>query len=255
MADPLAFLRRWHDDTPGRTPQTFACLRDDQGRCSYNWLADLVQPGEQVLDLCCGDGPLLERIVAAGGQGIGVDASTGELQAARRRLGETATLHQGLAQQLPLPDASVDRVLCHMAFMLLLPVEPVIAEVARVLRPGGRFAAVVGAGPPVDDQATLVELLRRYPWRGGQLGDRRVRDPEALATILGPELGELTAEVRTVRATGSVAAMWEDFLRSYHPALFESAELEELRRDLHVALGDGSAHWGHRLLLLRAARR
>ncbi len=58
--------------------------------------------------------------------------------------GDSVVLVLAEAQKIPLGDASADAVLCHMALMLMLPIEPVIGEIHRVLAPGGIFAAVSG---------------------------------------------------------------------------------------------------------------
>jgi ubiquinone/menaquinone biosynthesis C-methylase UbiE len=53
--------------------------------------------------------------------------------------GQNVRLHVGLAQALPVTAESVDVVLCHAALMLMVPVAPVVAELARVLRSGGEL--------------------------------------------------------------------------------------------------------------------
>jgi SAM-dependent methyltransferase len=58
-------LRKYHRDFAGATPRMFERGRAADGRCSYDLLADLVPHGRQpltVLDLACGDGPLLQRL-------------------------------------------------------------------------------------------------------------------------------------------------------------------------------------------------
>jgi SAM-dependent methyltransferase len=92
---------------------------------------------------------------------IGVDQSPHELAAARERLGGRAEFHCQDAGSLPFPAHSVDRVMCHMALMLLEPVDTVLGEIARVLKPGGLLVAVINRPHP--DPAWDVfrrELLR-----------------------------------------------------------------------------------------------
>ncbi|WP_371039531.1 class I SAM-dependent methyltransferase, partial [Rhodosalinus sp. FB01] len=76
---------------------------------------------------------------------VGVDMSPDELALARARLPEgRARLIEAQAQRLDaLADGAVDVALCHWALTLMDPVAPVLEEVARVLAPGGRFAALV----------------------------------------------------------------------------------------------------------------
>jgi ubiquinone/menaquinone biosynthesis C-methylase UbiE len=126
------------------------CL-DEAGRTTYQWLAEQgAVPGSDcptILDLACGSGPLLAECAASypGADLIGVDMSPDELALAKARLsGSVVTLHQAMAQDLSMIDtASVDVVLCHWALTLMDPVEPVMAEIGRVLRDDGVFAAIV----------------------------------------------------------------------------------------------------------------
>lgn len=109
-----------------------------------------VAPGETVLDVACGTGNL--AIAASGRVGptgtvYGVDASTEMVGRARRkaaRKGATAAFSEGIAQQLPFPDAQMDLVLSTRAFHHLSTKgrAECIREMRRVLRPGGRLLVV-----------------------------------------------------------------------------------------------------------------
>jgi len=138
-----------------------------------------------VLDLCCGDGFLLTHLHARGVRAQGIDLSPGEVAAAQAR-GMNARV--GRAQRLPYPRHRFDAVVSTWALMLLDDLELVLAEVLRVLRPGGRLHAVIGTGsPPVEGNRwpEVVDLIRATPRPGMvPLGDRRARDPDALAQLL-----------------------------------------------------------------------
>src|SRR5690349_12887987 len=124
------WLRRWHDRRAGATSRAFSRAKPS----TYEWLAGHAQPGDRVLDLACGDGALLALIRDRGVLGaVGIDMSEGELSAARERLGPEANLVRGRAQALPFEDASFDLVTCHLALMLMRPVEEALAEVRRIL--------------------------------------------------------------------------------------------------------------------------
>jgi demethylmenaquinone methyltransferase/2-methoxy-6-polyprenyl-1,4-benzoquinol methylase len=103
-----------------------------------------LRPGAVVVDLACGTGDLCRELAAHGARPIGVDLSFGMLAAART----TAPLLQGDALRLPLTDGSVDAVTCGFALRNFASLPPFFAELARVVKPGGRVALLEVAEPP-----------------------------------------------------------------------------------------------------------
>ncbi len=192
-----AHLDHVHTEQAGFTETCATACRDAEGRDSYTWLAQALaaRDGGAVLDLACGSGVLLERLAAerSATRLIGVDMSASELSLAATRLADSGVeLRQGTAQDLSfLTDGSVDGVLCHWALALMKPVEPVLDEVARVLAPQGRFAAVVDG--PHDSAPGYAKIdaiigshvgqaLGKTPKMG--LGDPRIRDAAQLLPLL-----------------------------------------------------------------------
>lgn len=109
-------------------------------------VADL-HPGEVVLDLGSGAGAdvlISARRVAPGGRAIGLDMTDEMLELARRNAAlagvENAEFLKGYLEDIPLPDASVDVVISNCVINLAADKLLVLAEAARVLRPGGRLA-------------------------------------------------------------------------------------------------------------------
>ena len=100
--------------------------------------------GRRVLDAGCGAGPLFAALRERGAVVSGFDASAGMLEQARRRLGADADLRVAdLAEPLPYPDNSFDDVVASLVLHYLRDWEPALAEVRRVLRPGGRLIVSV----------------------------------------------------------------------------------------------------------------
>jgi demethylmenaquinone methyltransferase/2-methoxy-6-polyprenyl-1,4-benzoquinol methylase len=99
--------------------------------------------GSVVLDLAAGTGDFCREVQRAGHRPVGIDLSFGMLAAART----TAPLVQGDALKLPVPDGVVDGVTCGFALRNLVDLAPFFAELARVLRPGGRIALLDVAQP------------------------------------------------------------------------------------------------------------
>jgi demethylmenaquinone methyltransferase/2-methoxy-6-polyprenyl-1,4-benzoquinol methylase len=98
-----------------------------------------------VLDLACGTGDLCCELAGAGYRPIGVDFSTRMLELAGSRT--DAPLVRGDAQMVPLHDGAVDGVVCGFALRNFVDVQTVFLECARILRPGGRLAALDAAVP------------------------------------------------------------------------------------------------------------
>ena len=182
-----------------------------------------------MLDLCCGDGPLLAELTRLGCDAVGVDLSAGELAAAEARTDHHATLVCAPASALPFADLSFDSVLCHMALMLLDDLDRVLQEARRVLRPGGELRVLVGRGPSLGPNAwtTLVEHLRPLSMDRPPLGDRRCRSDDALAqAIAAAGFSEAQLERWALIVDDQPEALWRFFEQSYdHEPL--SADVRE----------------------------
>jgi SAM-dependent methyltransferase len=113
-------------------------------------------PCESFLDAGCGDGRHLVAVGRSAGRLTGLDISERILATARRALeaeGLEADLRQGNLEALPFPDGEFDLVLCTQVIEHLLEPERGAAELARVLRPGGRLVLTT------DNSRTLSRVL------------------------------------------------------------------------------------------------
>jgi SAM-dependent methyltransferase len=102
--------------------------------------AEWLTGGRRVLDVGCGEGQI-SRLAVAGGATtvVGVDPTWAQVIEAHHR-GGGATFARAGAAQLPFAEATFDRVVACLVFEHIRDVDEAIAEVARVLAPGGRFA-------------------------------------------------------------------------------------------------------------------
>ncbi len=110
----------------------------DLGQGVLDWLAP--QAGERILDLGCGDGALTEKLITAGADVLGVDASPDMIAGAKAR-GIEAHVVDGHALTF---DAEFDAVFSNAALHWMKKPDAVIAGVAKALKPGGRFVAEFG---------------------------------------------------------------------------------------------------------------
>ena len=145
---------------------TFSQTYDHGRDAGYHAFLDeaevaLVAPhaqGKRVLEVGCGTGLILERLGRVASEAVGVDLSPGMLEKARARGLE---VHEASATALPFEDASFDvacsfKVLAHVA-----DIEVAMAEMARVVRPGGHIVA------EFYNASSLRALVKRMGPAGG----------------------------------------------------------------------------------------
>lgn len=127
-----------------------------------------------VVDLACGTGDLSELAVHAGAHVIGVDFAGKMLVGARQR-GIKALFVQADAGCVPLPNASATVVLSGFALRNFVSIATVLAEAARVLKPGGRLALLEVDTPanPILRWGHQFYFNRIVPLVGGLLSDRQ----------------------------------------------------------------------------------
>jgi ubiquinone/menaquinone biosynthesis C-methylase UbiE len=135
---------------------------DPDGRLWAALLARVDWAGRDVLDIGCGTGFHLPRFATTARSVVGVEPHPDLVALARRRTRAlpSVTVHQGAAQALPLPEASVDVVHARWAYFFGPGCEPGLAELTRVVRRGG-VAMVVDNDPT---RSTFGAWFRRgYP--------------------------------------------------------------------------------------------
>ena len=143
-----------------------------------------------VVELGCGDGRLLGQLERAGVASlVGVDWSS-RMVAAACAGGHAAVLAR--AERLPLPSASADAVLSGAQGLRESRWDAALAEVARVLRPGGRFGFAL-LGRRAVALAGRAEALRRFAAPAERLPAARVLLGLDTWAVLANDVGELAA--------------------------------------------------------------
>src|SRR5262249_41323340 len=204
-------------------------------------LAEL-RAGERVLDVACGTGVvsrLAARRVAPGGTATGLDLNEGMLAVAGRLPlppGLTIDWRQGSAVALPFAERTFDVVVCQHGLMFFPDRLKALAEMRRVLTPGGRVAVSVWTGPSPYFTAQREGLARYVSAEAASTG--------AVAFSLGDaaELGDLLKSagfrdvvVHLVRLTLRLPAP-EEFLLSPLSALPPAALIAAAGDDIRAAL-------------------
>ena len=143
----------------------------------------------RVADLACGTGDFCRELARTGHIPLGFDFSMGMLRAADPA--DRAPVVSADVLELPLPDGALDGATCGFALRNLIAVPPLFAELARVLRPGGRIGLLEVDSPtnPVLRWGHRIYFGRAVPLIGGLLSDRDAYRylPESVAYLPPPE--------------------------------------------------------------------
>jgi demethylmenaquinone methyltransferase/2-methoxy-6-polyprenyl-1,4-benzoquinol methylase len=157
-----------------------------------------LDPGDRALDVCCGTGDLalaLAGRVGLRGNVVGADFSEPMLDLARRKAAERGVKHVTFewadALELPYGNAEFDAVTVGFGVRNLADLEAGLAEMARVLRPGGRLVILEITQPRRPPLSTFYELWfdRIVPLLGTLAGDREAYTylPESVKRFPPPE--------------------------------------------------------------------
>ncbi len=163
-----------------------------------------------VMDLACGTGDLAELCTARGARVIGVDFAGEMLRRAQRR-GVPAAFVQGDGARLPLPDRCITAAVSGFALRNFVSIPEILAELSRVLKPGGRIALLEVDRP----RARLVRAGHSFyfdrvvPLVGGLLSDRAAYAYLPQSTAYLPPTSELLA---AIEASGFLGASQRTFL-------------------------------------------
>lgn len=118
------------------------------------------QPGERILDIGCGTGHQAATLVAAGAEVVGIDADAAMLEIARAEHPEVRFAQVDAQDRAALEaaaDGAFDAVLSNAALHWMPRQDDVVAAIAAVLRPGGRFVVEMGGAGNV---ARTTEAIR-----------------------------------------------------------------------------------------------
>jgi SAM-dependent methyltransferase len=210
--------------------------------------------GLDVLELGCGLGDLLVDMLKAGYNCRAIEQSPEMVAAARdrlrrRKVGQSSWVIQGVAQHLPFSDASFDTVVSTFPSEYIYDPDT-IAEVARVLRPGGHLIVIEGANLlPVgflQPLLVLIQLLVYGPAAVFGPRERRNLDEEVARSRNEDKAGTKEREPRTSRNTRSSVitevipdAWFGQHIPLEHFGLRRRSELVRSRRwEVYITIGE-----------------
>ncbi len=225
-----------------------------------------LRPGMRVLDVACGTGVLAieaAKATSPGGAVVGVDINPGMLAVARGKSGDVQW-REAPAEALPLDAGTFDAVVSQFGLMFFEDQRASIAEMWRVLRPGGRLvAAVWDSLENSPGYAAITSLLARL------FGDNvaallrapfSLGDPDALRSLLGAagisdsEVQQLRGEARfpSIRAWMHTDVRGWTLSEEIDDAQFETLVSEAEKELSHFVTADGAVQFDSPALFVRA---
>lgn len=211
--------------------------------------------GDRVLDLGTGTGSVAVRaapLVAAGGRVAAIDISSEMVSRAKRRaaqLGfENISFGEGRAEEIPAADGEFDAVIACLVMMYVIDRPAATREVARVLRPGGRFVATVWAAPDQCDIVLLQSIAGRFapPPPISGVGPGVLADPSTLVEQLAGAGIDARVETKTLGFDFESFALAWDVLAGVTTAQLSPEHREEAKVAVMEAMwpeGDGPRHF------------
>jgi SAM-dependent methyltransferase len=195
---------------------------------------------EQVwLDLACGTGAVAERAAAAGAPVVGIDLAPGLIEVARERAasrGLDIDYRVGDCEALELPDASFDVVSSCVGIMFAPDHAATAAELARVVRPGGRVA--LAAWTPTGGIGDLFRLMAPFQPAPPPSSPFDWGDESKVTALLGDAFDLQLERHISPFHTPSGESYWDLFVGSYGPTKTLADRLGERREELHWAWVD-----------------
>jgi SAM-dependent methyltransferase len=134
------YLAGYHEDRPGITERLLEPATGRRQERPYPWLVEPLRGRTDViLDLACGSAPTRDLLRTE--RWLGIDVSPGELAVARH--GGRGPVLRACGDRLPIASGTVGAVCAAMCLPVVTPLDAVLAELTRVLRPGGILVALV----------------------------------------------------------------------------------------------------------------
>ncbi len=245
-------LADWHNQDPGMTLKVLTRYPTSEGISSYAGLVKAAGhiEGTQCVDLACGDGSLLLALLphlGPHGHVAAIDMSTAELERARTLVVDPrVSFYEATAQTIPLPNARIDLVFCHLALMLMAPISPVLDEIARVLKPGGRLCAVTIA--PMEHEEPTKSI---FSWMRSQvfqkmrhadllnMGDSRFASEDGIRALFSAHPAFMPIEqfeLFHLQLEYQVASLWSDLSAFYLPRFLSREEMQDIREAAEAML-------------------
>ncbi|HEY5341379.1 MAG TPA: methyltransferase domain-containing protein [Candidatus Aquilonibacter sp.] len=220
-------LVQFHDRYPDATSLMLDYLRVDGGTRSHEYFAERVheeQPtSTDILDIGCGDGALLERLIATYGESpnvTGIDLSHSEIDRARSRLPQ-GTFICGDAASL-LEQGAFDLIIAHLSLAIIPRLSEMLSSIRHMLRRDGLLAFVIE--DPLSQSsffgslaAAIARLRASHPQFAPVMPGREPFEDDAALRAMLRRAGFTDTRIEPYRLRGYVSArqLWDLLQRAY----------------------------------------
>jgi ubiquinone/menaquinone biosynthesis C-methylase UbiE len=244
----------WAEHARIQAAQRWERASAEMGKDVTNALVEYAdpQPGERVLDVACGTGaPSLKvaRRVGAAGNVVATDLSEEPLKIAAERAKERGLANirfeRADVHALPYADGEFDLVTCRFGVMFFADLAKALAEIRRVLTPGGRVAFAAWGKFEQPYFQSMVQVVMRHT--GAEIPPAAAKmfqfaEPGKLARALTQAgFRDATDECKTVPWvwTDSVAELWRYFqavTAPFRPVMQQAQGRPDIERDVYAEL-------------------
>ncbi len=226
-----------------------------------------IKQGDRVLDIACGPGTASFAALELGGEVTGIDSAKGMVELAEelaRSKKGGITFLEGDLQKLPVPDASFDVVISSFGVIFAPAPRHAVAEIIRVLVPGGRMAIL--AWPRSGAIGRYYDVLDRHIPPAGGPDPHRWADLDQMRNWLGDAFGPLASTTVELPFTAKSAESAWEILRSSmgRVALAYGGMAPEARAAIDKEMVDffkgykqpnGTIRWPRKAIMVRATKR
>jgi ubiquinone/menaquinone biosynthesis C-methylase UbiE len=203
-----------------------------------------ISSGMAVADVGAGTGALTAELVRLGATVAAADPSPEFVASLRQNLPDVEA-HQAPAEQLPWPDGAFDAVLAQLVVTFMRDAPAGVAEMRRVVRPGGTVAACMWDREGMELLAAVNRTQGAFGSSGPMPEARTLyRTREEIESLFADGFGEMTSELLEVECSyRDFDELWTSLLGGVGPAgawavSLGVAERDAARAELHRQLGE-----------------
>ncbi|MFK7983489.1 MAG: class I SAM-dependent methyltransferase [Saprospiraceae bacterium] len=240
-------LLNFHKLNTGVTHEIFKKFKNQHGHNTYELICNEIKVAStkkiKILDIACGNGVISQYCLDKAKlnlEYIGIDISKHQIELAKSKYGrKNIEFRVEGSGEMSFNNLQFDYVVCHLAFMLLNPVDKTLNQIERVLKNNGYFIAIVNSRKVKDELLRKMMVLvgqfikSKYPDFGIKNGgNSKTYDKDGLESLL-KEFATLSKNIEVIELEleGRMTSIefWEFLSSSYNLFCFPQNYVKELK--------------------------